>query len=57
MSPGASSSGPISSPRSWSSWPVLSIDKLGRGQEGYYLQAGPRGVENDYRGWGESPGG
>jgi hypothetical protein len=29
---------------------VLSIGKLGRGQEGYYLQAVARGVEDYYLG-------
>ena len=36
--------------------PVLSIGKLGRGQEGYYLQAVARGVEDYYLGSGEAPG-
>jgi conjugative relaxase-like TrwC/TraI family protein len=35
---------------------VLSIGKLGRGQEGYYLQAVARGVEDYYLGSGEAPG-
>jgi conjugative relaxase-like TrwC/TraI family protein len=35
---------------------VLSIGKLGRGQEGYYLQAVAQGVEDYYLGSGEAPG-
>jgi conjugative relaxase-like TrwC/TraI family protein len=35
---------------------VLSIGKLGRGQEGYYLHAVARGVEDYYLGSGEAPG-
>ncbi len=35
---------------------MLSIGKLGRGQEGYYLQAVARGVEDYYLGSGEAPG-
>jgi conjugative relaxase-like TrwC/TraI family protein len=35
---------------------VLSIGKLGRGQEGYYLQAVARGVEDYYLGSAEAPG-
>jgi conjugative relaxase-like TrwC/TraI family protein len=35
---------------------VLSIGKLGRGQEGYYLQAVARGVEDYYLGSGEAAG-
>ena len=35
---------------------MLSIGKLGLGQEGYYLQAVARGVEDYYLGSGEAPG-
>jgi len=35
---------------------VLGIGELGRGQEGYYLQAVARGVEDYYLGSGEAPG-
>ncbi len=35
---------------------MLSIGKLGRGQEGYYLQAVARGVEDYYLGSGEAAG-
>jgi conjugative relaxase-like TrwC/TraI family protein len=35
---------------------VLSIGKLGRGQESYYLQAVAQGVEDYYLGSGEAPG-
>jgi conjugative relaxase-like TrwC/TraI family protein len=35
---------------------VLSIGKLGRGQEGYYLSAVALGVEDYYTGEGEAPG-
>ena len=35
---------------------MLSIGKLGRGQEGYYLQAVARGVDDYYLGSGEAPG-
>jgi hypothetical protein len=35
---------------------VLSISKLGKGAEGYYLQAVASGVEDYYLGSGEAPG-
>jgi len=35
---------------------MLSIGKLGRGAEGYYLQAVAAGAEDYYLGSGEAPG-
>ncbi len=35
---------------------VLSIGKLARGSEGYYLNAVAKGVEDDYLGSGEALG-
>lgn len=35
---------------------MLSIGKLGHGQESYYLQAVAQGVEDYYVGRGEAPG-
>jgi hypothetical protein len=35
---------------------VLSIGKLGQGQESYYLEAVAQGVEDYYTGVGEPPG-
>jgi TrwC relaxase len=62
--PGSAPSGPtlvpprrvLDVPAAGSGATVLSIGKLGRGQESYYLQAVALGVEDYYLGSGEAPG-